>query len=247
MKMKMIFKLSITIILFLIFLSFLLFFYGGETIPEAALTSIMNVIGAQFFPFKGFVIPSDIDVLTGEIFGVIGEIIITIILTTAFYEFLKHIDISERMANRKLNSLSEHIIITPINDFSIELAKKLKSANVSFLLVDTNRSNVIDALGIGLLSVNINGINKKSIDKTMFYNAKYLILLGENEIDNVITAISIRSANPDIKIISRAKRKDDMERIMAAGANDIILPEQAIGDEIGKFFINAIKLPGKID
>lgn len=241
MKTRTIFKVLLIIVLALYAVTVLSFILGGETIPEALFVASMNMIGAQFTPFHNFATVNNSSILGGELTGVIGEIGITIMLTTWFYEFLRHIDIGVKMASRRVGSLSGHIIISPINPFSMEIAQRLKSQKLDFVLADKHRHKVVEALNQNLLAVEADISNRDGTSRAMLDRAKWLVLLNENDIDNVVSSMAAKSENKRVSIVSRCRRPDDIDRIRTAGAADVVLPERAVGEEISEFLLKNLK------
>jgi voltage-gated potassium channel len=51
-----------------------------------------------------------------------------------------------------------------------------------------------------------------------------VVLLEGNDVTNVYVTLTSRYLNPDISIISRANRQDNVNKLYQAGANNVIQP-----------------------
>ncbi len=217
-----------------------IFVLGGIS-PEVAISlSFMNMIGASFLPYRNFELPSDSFVLLGQLIGIIGYIAITIILTTFFYRLLRSIDIKAGLSKRKAKMLSGHLILNPINSFSLELARNLKQRNLKFMMVDKNLKRVDSAIDGGFIAVE-EDITKEGPNNHLFFSkAKLLVLLGDDDVENVLTTIEAKKNNPDLTIFARIKRQEDLDRVLHSGVAYAIMPEIAVGDEIGEFLLKSM-------
>lgn len=234
------YRLLILFLDILLALSIILFLGGGVNLQVAVLISFMNVIGAPFLPYRNFVLPQNDSVLAAQFIGVIGYILITIILTTFFYRLLRGIDIKASLAQRKATRLKKHIILSPINSFSIELASDLQEKGLPFILVDKSKRKVINALNGGFVAVEADLSKDAKEVKGYFDGAKMLVLLGDNDIENVLITITAKKNVPRIKILARVKREEDMDRVLHSGVSYAVMPEIAVGDEIGDFMLKVV-------
>lgn len=228
------------LILFVVLLVSTSIFILGGINPEVAISlSFMNMIGASFLPYRNFELPSDSLVLIGQLIGIVGYIAITIILTTFFYRLLRSIDIKASLAKRRAKRLSGHMILSPINSFSIELARNLKQRNLEFMMVDKNLKRVDGAIDGGFIAVE-EDITKEGPNNHLYFSkAKMLVLLGDDDVENVLITIEAKKNNPNLTILARIKRREDMDRVLHSGVSYAIMPETAVGDEIGEFLLKS--------
>ncbi len=228
------------LVLFIVLLvSTSIFVLGGINPGIAISLSFMNMIGASFLPYRNFKLPSDSFVLVGQLIGILGYITITIILTTFFYGFLRSIDIKAGLAKRRAKILSDHLVLNPINSFSLELASNLKQRNLKFMMVDKNLKRVDSAIDSGFIAVE-EDITKEGPNNHLFFSkAKMLVLLGDDDVENVLTTIEAKKNNPNLTILARIKRQEDLDRVLHSGVAYAIMPEIAVGDEIGEFLLKS--------
>ena len=64
-----------------------------------------------------------------------------------------------------------------------------------------------------------------------------MMLLGDDDIRNILIAITAKKLNKKIRIAARTKTEEDIPRMHMVGINKIIVPEIAIGDEIAGFLL----------
>ncbi len=236
-KMYAHYRLLILLLDILLTISIALFLLGGIDLRIAVLISFMNMIGAPFLPYSNFTLPQNDAVLLAQFVGIISYVLITIILTTFFYRLLRNIDIKAGIARRKATNLKRHIILNPINSFSIELASDLQEKGIPMILVDKSKKKVISALNSGFVAVQADLSKDTEEVKGYFDGAKMLVLLGDDDIENVLITITAKKNVPRIKILSRVKREEDIDRVLHSGVSYAVLPEIAVGDEIGEFML----------
>ncbi len=238
--MRMHYRLLFLVVCAILLASTIAIIFGGVDPVIAVSMSFMDIIGAAFSPYRNFVLPTGPYILLGQLIGIIGYIIITIILTTFFYRLLRNIDIKAGISKRKAAVMSKHIVLNTINSFSLELARNLKQRNIKFIMIDRDKRRVDSAIDSGFVAVQTDISMGESEDHAYIEDARILVLLGNDDVENVLITIEARKVNPALRILSRIKREEDMERVLDSGVAYAIMPENAVGDEIGEFLLKAI-------
>ncbi len=206
----------------------------------AVILSITNIIGATFAPTAAFAYTDNPLVFTAFVLGLVGNIALTIIVVTFFYEVLSSIDVDQWVAKQKAKRLKNHAIITPINGISIRLARKLKENKIQAVLMDNERRKVKKALHEGLLALNQDATYDDSLKKGRIDSAFVVFSLYENDVSNAFVSIAAKKQNEKCSVISRIKTLDDIPKLERAGTKRVIMPEAAIGDEIAGFIVGKL-------
>lgn len=213
----------------------------GQSLFVSLFWSFMNIIGADFPPTQALVDTQSIYILFAATLDIQGKLIITIILTTIFYQLLGRINIKERFVEQKMKGLANHIIIVPIDGIASEIVKMFKGAKKEFVVIEQNVRMIKKITDQDMLGLNADPSNPDVLEMAGIKRASYLMLLDEDDVKNTLIAIEAKKLNPKIKIIARIKRQDDIARMKRVGIGRLILPEVAIGNEIAAFVSKSTK------
>ncbi len=236
--MKLVEYVSIMLILSLFALSSLLALFALHNPAYALIFGFVNILGATFPPTKTLIDAHNPFVLLSILFGIIGNIALTIFLASLLYGFLSNISLEEFWAKQQIKSLKDHVIISPINGLSLEFASLLKKNGIKYVLIDTNRAKVREAIRSGHLALWGDAAQQNVLKLANLNAALALLPLYDYDIKNVFVTTAAKSANPQCRIISRIGRIEDIPKLENAGARRIILPEAAVGKEIADFIIS---------
>lgn len=232
----------LAIILVLIFLiSVASALLDGQSLFVSVFWSFMNIIGADFPPTQALVDTPSAFILFAAALDIQGKLIITIILTTIFYQLLGRINIREKFVEQKMKTLSNHIVIVPIDGIATEIVKRFKDARKDFVVIEPNIHMIKKITDQGMLGLNADPSNPEVLERAGIKRASHLMLLDEDDVKNTLIAIEAKKLNPKVKIIARIKRQDDIARMKRAGITSLILPEVAIGNEIASFVSKTTK------
>lgn len=237
MRLYSIQKIFIISIFALFAVSTAIIMYEGFGIKSAAFWSFMNIIGATFPNSARLVDAANLGILMSLIFGIIGEFLMTVLLATLFYRYMSGVNIRARIADYRRKKLSRHVILTPINTFSVDLARMLKKNKIPFILLDTHKSLVDRTNRDEMLAAYGDSTQVSSLAYARVLSASYMMLLGDDDIKNMLIAITARKLNKRIKIAARTKTEEDIPRMHMVGINKALIPEIAIGDEIAGFLL----------
>jgi voltage-gated potassium channel Kch len=242
MRLRNVQKLFIVLIVVFFVISASLTSLEGFDIKTSAFWSFMNIMGAAFPPSMRLVDAANIGILLSLIFGIMGEFLVTVLLTTLFYQYMSSINFRAKVIDYKRGKLSRHVVLTPINAFSIDLAKTLKRNKIPFVMLDMHKGLVDRLNGEGMLALYGDATQVSALAYAKILDASYMMLLGDDDIRNMLIAITAKKLNKRIKIAARTKTEEDIPRMHMVGINKVILPEIAIGDEIAGFLLKQKKL-----
>lgn len=235
-------KILIVIIVLSLVFSVLGVLVSGQPPYIAVFYSIMNILGSDFIINSALVdVPSKI-MLSVQVLDVVGNLMLTILITTAFYQLLSRLDIRYIIARSKIKRLKKHVVITPANEMALLLSKRLKEHNVGSVVVDKDFYKVVRLLGDGVLAYHGNPTDQAVLDAVNVGSAESFITLDKDDVSNLYVAMSAKKANKKIRVVSRLKRLEDMMKLEKVGVERVVLPELAISKEVGAFL--ADKLSG---
>jgi voltage-gated potassium channel len=117
--------------------------------------------------------------------------------------------------------MKNHIILVGWNSKAEEAIKELRNVKEEFLVVGSDLNNT--ALNAQEIS-HISGDPTKSetLDRCNIKAAKTVIILLDNDSETIMTALSARRLNPNIKIVATCEAQEHMEMMQGAGIDHII-------------------------
>ncbi|MEM3781448.1 MAG: NAD(P)-binding protein [Candidatus Micrarchaeaceae archaeon] len=239
MKIRTASRLSVLLLVVLFAASALLVYFAVHNIAYALIFGFVNIIGATFPPSPKLIDAANPFVFYSLLLGIMGSVVLTIIFTSLFYQILSSKSISEWLAKPKAMRMRQHVIMTPINGISLELANKLSAKGMACVLIDIDRTKVRQAIRTGYVAIAGDASESATLREAGIGSASALLSLYEEDIKNAFITIAAKAANDKCSVIARAKRTDDISRLQRAGAKRIILPEAAIGEEIASYIASA--------
>lgn len=166
------------------------------------------------------------------IVGYAIKVITEYILSKNDIEELKH-----KKMQKKIDSLSNHIIICGYGRNGKQAAKKLIDYEQSFVVIEREKE-IVEKYHSELVPF-VHG-NANEDDVLMLAGigrAKCLISALPNDSDNVFVVLSAKQINDKIHIISRASQETTYSKLKLAGANNVILPDKIGGDHMASLVV----------
>ena len=135
--------------------------------------------------------------------------------------------------NRTYSELSRHsnfVIICGFGRVGQEIARQFAKDKQFFIIIDKDENNILQAKQQGYLFIH-NDASKNAILTNAGINrgATAVLCTTGNDVANVYITLTSRYLSPDITIISRANRQDNVNKLYQAGANNVIQPFEIAG------------------
>lgn len=149
-------------------------------------------------------------------------------------------DISElkrKKMQKKIDALSNHIVICGFGRNGQQAAKKLGTHNRTFVVVESDKEIIDKHQNEGILFVLGNANEDEVLQLAGIGRAECLISALPNDSDNVFVVLSARQMNKTIRIISRASNESSYSKLKLAGANNVILPDKIGGDHMASLVV----------
>ena len=160
----------------------------------------------------------------------------TSIVVSAFDEKLD--EIRETKTVDDISKTKQLYIICGYENVAQEVAKQLLK-NFSVVVLDEDSSRIAQAQQDGLVALNYDpGIieSYKRLRINMDTQVKAVLCLRESDVENVYTALTVRSINKDVFILSLLKNDIHRNKLSFAGVNEILYAKELVG-MIAKEFI----------
>ncbi len=133
-----------------------------------------------------------------------------------------------------IKKLSNHVILCGYGRYGKEAATHFQKHGIPFVVIEKNSEKItlIQESNDKILYLQEDATQDESLLEAGIAKAGTLITALSEDSDNVFTVLTARQLNPGIDIISVAKDPKSEKKLLLAGANHVVMPEQ-----IGGFYM----------
>ena len=145
----------------------------------------------------------------------------------------------------RVDGLKGHTIICGFGRYGREVARHLQEQGQQFVVIEENQEkfDLPEFEGTEILFVDGDATHDEVLVEAGINRAVGLITSLNDDSDNLFIVLSAKELNPGLRIISSAHSKRSRQKLMRAGASNVILPEQ-----IGGFYMaTLISKPGAVE
>jgi len=146
-------------------------------------------------------------------------------------------ELKQKKMQKKIDALSNHVIICGYGRNGKQAAKKLLAHKRSFVVIEAKKETVDKHQSDMVPFVHGNANEDEMLLKAGVDRANCLISALPNDSDNVFVVLSARQINKDMRIISRASLETTYGKLKLAGANNVILPDKIGGDHMASLVV----------
>ncbi|HXF98926.1 MAG TPA: NAD-binding protein [Gaiellaceae bacterium] len=134
-----------------------------------------------------------------------------------------------RRMSRKVDQLSEHVIICGYGRVGRRAADEFREVGVPFVVLDFSEAALEAARERGDLYVRGTGTSDADLAQAGLDRARGLIASSDSDVDNLYVVLSARARRPDLLIVARASTADAAVKLRLAGADRVVQPYTAAG------------------
>ncbi|MEA1983203.1 MAG: ion transporter [Campylobacterota bacterium] len=154
----------------------------------------------------------------------------TSLVVSAFTEKLD--EIKEVKNIEDIAKLKDYYLICGYESIAKEVARKLHQGVHKIIVMDDDPVRVENARRDGLIAMNyssgsVENYKKLSID--IKKEVKAVLCLHEDDIENVYTALTVRSIDKEVFILSLLMKDVNRKKLEFVGINQIVYPQEMIG------------------
>lgn len=146
-------------------------------------------------------------------------------------------ELKQKKMQKKIDTLSNHIIICGYGRNGKQAAKKLLAHGRSFVVIEKDKeiSQKYQSELVPFITGNAN--EDETLAQAGIDRAECLISALPNDADNLFVVLSARQMSNNIRIISRASQETTYSKLKLAGANNVILPDMIGGDHMASLVV----------
>ncbi|MCL5056480.1 MAG: NAD-binding protein [Actinobacteria bacterium] len=130
---------------------------------------------------------------------------------------------------KKISKLENHIILCGAGRVGKEVAHGLLKGKVNFVVIESDPARLDDLREMGVQYVAGDATEDKVLDAVHLESASGLIITLPDDTSNLFITITSKSLNPDLKVITRANRPENINKMVRAGADQVICPSAIAG------------------
>ncbi len=154
----------------------------------------------------------------------LGFFIIITLLSILYGGGLKY-ELKEGRKMNKINQIKNHVIICGANIVGINLAVKLDTDDVPFIVVDDNLKGLTEPRKKNMLVIEGNPLEESILNSARVTHAKVVVCAMEEEGSNLLLASIVKKLNPKAKVIAKTNHYQYVEHMEKIGADLVMMPE----------------------
>jgi voltage-gated potassium channel len=172
-------------------------------------------------------------ILIGDVAGALAFALMAVALAGWFFDFIHHVNIKEKRTLSKIRKIKDHTIIAPFNKFAEALIEDMDSAGKSYVVLTDDERDArylyekSKLVLVGTIE-SVELLKAANIDR-----AQNIVLCSDDDTRNLLVAVTVKSLNSKVHIISRAEKEEDLPKLSRSGVHRVILPEVTAGIDVG--------------
>jgi voltage-gated potassium channel len=135
---------------------------------------------------------------------------------------------------KKMASMENHFILCGHGRVGTAVFKELKERNQKTIIIEKNRDLVEKELweDNSILAIPGDATNENVLKEAGIDRARGVIITTGDDVDNLFITLTSREINPNIWIVTRGSKKENIKRLYRSGADRVISPETSGGEDI---------------
>ncbi|MGB9844652.1 3H domain-containing protein [Methanothermobacter tenebrarum] len=142
--------------------------------------------------------------------------------------------ISGAKIRRIMRAMQNHFILCGFGRVGSATFKELRKRNHKVIIIEKDRTLVEKELweDPNILAIPGDATDEELLKDAGIKRARGIIITTGDDVDNLFITLTSRELNPDIWIVTRASKRENIKRLYRAGANRVISPEISGGEDI---------------
>jgi voltage-gated potassium channel len=146
--------------------------------------------------------------------------------------------LAQRRARRMTERLSDHYIICGFGRVGRQVARDLRAAGATYVIIDEEPSNREYAGGVGVRFILAKPSEDDALRDAGIARARAVVACVDSDAENIFIALTARELRPDIAIVARAAQEESESKLRRAGADRIVSPYKASGAEMARLALH---------
>jgi len=205
----------------------------GLDFYNAVYFTIITIATVGYGDIIPLTIPQKIFSVTLALGGV-GLIAYVFSLTVSVVTMTLQDTISGARIRRLMQSMNNHFILCGFGRVGSAVFKELHKRNQKTIIIEKDREIVEKELweDPNVLAIPESAADEETLRAAGIKRARGVIITTGDDVDNLFITLTCRELNPDIWIVTRASKRENIKRLYRAGADRVISPEISGGEDI---------------
>jgi voltage-gated potassium channel len=134
-----------------------------------------------------------------------------------------------RRMQRRIANLNDHYLICGFGRVGRQIARDLRHAGVSFVVIDDNPEVREFLEEMEVLHIEGRASDDQVMLEAGIERARAVIACIDSDAENIFATLTARELRPDIQIVARAAEEPSERKLIRAGANDVVSPYKTSG------------------
>ncbi len=135
---------------------------------------------------------------------------------------------------RRIDSAKNHFILCGYGRVGTAVFKQLKRRNQETIIIERDRNIIEKELWEEpeILAIPGDATDEEILKSAGIKRARGIIIATGEDVDNLFITLTARELHPEIWIVARASKSENIKRLYRSGADKVISPETSGGEDI---------------
>ncbi len=145
--------------------------------------------------------------------------------------------IRRKSVNAKISKLRNHFIICGAKETGEHAINMFKQSGEFFVVIDQDETIIDKLISSNALAIMGESTSEDILKNAQIEHAKGVLLALPRDIDNVFAALTAKDLNPSINIVSIVHEEEAEKRLIKAGVNKTINPNNIGGSRMASLLL----------
>ncbi|MDE1824829.1 MAG: NAD-binding protein [Candidatus Micrarchaeota archaeon] len=171
----------------------------------------------------------------------LSNLIVVSFVIAAVLDIIRYADIEDSINKFRAGWKKGHVIVCGYNEVSAALIDKLLNRKMDVVVVDGERTTALSLNKRGVITITGRFMESGILGMAGIGNAGVIVFASENDLDNLIGAITAKKLNENVRIMSRVSGDEVRNKMYRLGVDMCVLPEYLAGVELGESLVKVMK------
>ena len=135
---------------------------------------------------------------------------------------------------KKIATTKNHFVLCGYGRVGAAAFRELRKRNLKTIIVEQDKEIVEKELWEepDVLTISGDATDESTLIDAGIERARGVIITTGDDVDNLFITLTAREIHPEVWIVARASKRENIKRLHCAGANRVILPEVSGGEDI---------------